>query len=60
MGNNLDSENINTFSEQDICLRYITPAIEKAGWDKVQIRRELTLTAGILRGPPLACKFVHQ
>ncbi|MFN2111352.1 MAG: type I restriction endonuclease, partial [Anaerolineae bacterium] len=39
-------------SEQDICLRFITPAIEKAGWDRTQIRRELTLTAGrvIVRG----------
>ncbi len=39
-------------SEQDICMRYITPAIEAAGWSKSQIRREYTLTAGrvIVRG----------
>ncbi len=40
-------------SEQDICLRYITPAIENAGWDKMkQIRTEYTFTDGqiIVRG----------
>jgi type I restriction enzyme, R subunit len=40
-------------SEQDICLRYITPAIESAGWDKMkQIRAEYTFTDGqvIVRG----------
>lgn len=40
-------------SEQDICLRYITPAIEVAGWDKMkQIRTEYTFTDGqvIVRG----------
>lgn len=34
-------------SEQDICLRYITPALEKAGWDKMkQIQMEYTFTDG--------------
>ncbi len=33
-------------SEQDICLRYITPAIEQAGWAKDQIRCEYTFTNG--------------
>ena len=39
-------------SEEDIKLRYITPAIQKAGWDNKQIRMEYTFTAGriILRG----------
>lgn len=40
-------------SEQDICLRYITPAMESAGWDKMkQIRTEYTFTDGqiIVRG----------
>ena len=40
-------------SEQDICLRYITPAIESAGWDKMkQIRTEYSFTDGqvIVRG----------
>jgi len=34
-------------SEEDIKLKYITPAIEKAGWDKnSQIRMEYTFTQG--------------
>lgn len=40
-------------SEQDICLRYITPALEDSGWDKMkQIRTEYTFTDGqiIVRG----------
>ncbi|MDN3205937.1 EcoAI/FtnUII family type I restriction enzme subunit R [Algoriphagus sediminis] len=35
------------FSEIDICMKYITPAIQKAGWDiKKQVRREVTFTDG--------------
>ena len=39
-------------SETDICDRCITPALEEAGWQKGQIRREYTLTQGriIVRG----------
>ena len=39
-------------SEEDIKLRFITPAIQNAGWDNKQIRMEYTFTAGriILRG----------
>lgn len=40
-------------SEQDVCLRYITPALERSGWDKMtQIRTEYTFTAGrvLVRG----------
>lgn len=40
-------------SEQDICLRFITPALESSGWDKMkQIRTEYTFTDGqiIVRG----------
>ena len=34
-------------SERDICTKYITPAIERAGWDRMrQIREEVTFTAG--------------
>lgn len=33
-------------SEEDVKMRYITPAIEKAGWNKNQIRCEYTFTAG--------------
>jgi type I restriction enzyme, R subunit len=39
--------NKNQMSEIDICMKYITPAIEKAGWnvDK-QVRREVSFTDG--------------
>lgn len=40
-------------SERDICTKYITPALVKAGWDiKNQIREEVTFTDGrvIVRG----------
>jgi type I restriction enzyme R subunit len=35
------------FSERDICTKYITPAIEKAGWDKLtQFKEEVYFTDG--------------
>lgn len=40
-------------SEQDICTKFITPAIQQSGWDiQKQIRQEYTFTAGriIVRG----------
>jgi len=40
-------------SERDICTKYITPALERAGWDIfTQVREEFTLTNGriIVRG----------
>lgn len=40
-------------SERDICTKYITPSLVKAGWDiKTQIREEVTFTDGrvIVRG----------
>lgn len=42
-----------SLTEQDICTRYITPAVERAGWDiQTQVFREYPLTAGriIVRG----------
>ena len=42
-----------TLSERDICTKYITPAIQQAGWDvHRQIREEVSFTAGrvIVRG----------
>ena len=42
-----------TLSERDICTKYITPALEKAGWDThIQLREEFPLTNGrvIVRG----------
>ena len=41
------------FSERDICTKFITPAILRAGWDlHTQIREEVTFTKGriIVRG----------
>src|SRR4051794_9057824 len=42
-----------SLSETDICDLFITPNIQKAGWDPItQIRREVTLTPGpiVVRG----------
>lgn len=44
-------------SERDICTKFITPALEQAGWDKMfQIREEVTFTKGpiIVRGALVA------
>ncbi len=41
------------FSERDICTKYITPSLERSGWDIVtQIREEFPLTKGriLVRG----------
>ncbi len=40
-------------SERDICTKFITPALEQAGWDvATQVREEFSLTRGriIVRG----------
>ncbi|MCW6051858.1 hypothetical protein QUB60_29980 [Microcoleus sp. A2-C5] len=40
-------------SERDICTKYITPALEGAGWDiETQVREEFSITNGriIVRG----------
>ncbi len=40
-------------TERDICTKYITPALERAGWDSAtQVREEFPLTKGriIVRG----------
>ncbi len=42
------------FSERDICTKYITPSLERSGWDiATQIREEFVLTKGrvLVRGP---------
>lgn len=43
-----------SLSEQDICTKYITPALEEAGWDikSFQIRQEVSFTKGkvLVRG----------
>jgi type I site-specific restriction endonuclease len=34
-------------SERDICTKFITPAVKRAGWDELtQIREEVSLTKG--------------
>ena len=40
-------------SERDICTKFITPAVKKAGWDeRTQVREEVSFTKGriIVRG----------
>ncbi len=40
-------------SERDICTKFITPALRRAGWDEMsQIREEVSFTRGriIVRG----------
>lgn len=40
----MDKESL---TEQDICSKYVLPAIEYSGWDKInQIREQVTFTAG--------------
>uniref|UniRef100_UPI0032178F23 EcoAI/FtnUII family type I restriction enzme subunit R n=1 Tax=uncultured Draconibacterium sp. TaxID=1573823 RepID=UPI0032178F23 len=40
----MDKKNM---SERDICTKFITPAVEKAGWDKLtQLKEEVTFTDG--------------
>lgn len=49
----MDSKEKKKLSESDICDLFITPAINKAGWEPMtQIRREVTLTPGpvVVRG----------
>jgi len=49
----MDSAEKRKLSETDICDLFITPAIQKAGWNPIsQIRREVTLTPGpvVVRG----------
>jgi len=36
----------NELSERDICTKYITPALDRAGWALNQFREEVDLTTG--------------
>ena len=54
-------------SERDVCTKFITPAIETAGWDvQTQVREEVTLTPGkvvvrgklVFRGPSKRADYV--
>src|SRR5256886_11051625 len=45
--------NKNLLSERDICTKFITPAVKRAGWDEIsQIREQVHFTKGriIVRG----------
>jgi type I restriction enzyme, R subunit len=45
--------NKTSLSERDICTKFITPALRRAGWDEItQIREEVSFTKGriIVRG----------
>jgi len=36
-------------SERDICTKFITPALRRAGWDEMlQIREEVSFTKGLI------------
>jgi type I restriction enzyme R subunit len=53
MGGAMTNKEKQALSESDICVLFITPAIEAAGLDPfTQIRREVTLTPGpvVVRG----------
>ena len=56
MSNDEQKPNKKALSESDICDRYITPAIERAGWTNSQWRREFSFTDGkmIVRGKMVA------
>lgn len=46
-----------TLSEADIRTKYITPAIEQSGWDKMsQMREEYSITAGRIIARGQVCK----
>ena len=53
LGKNLNNMDKKSLSERDICTKFITPALRKAGWDEMaQIREEVSFTKGriIVRG----------
>ncbi|QEL15132.1 hypothetical protein [Limnoglobus roseus] len=40
-----------SLSERDICTKFITPAVKRAGWDEMaQIREEVSFTKGRITG----------
>ena len=57
---------MHTYSEEDTKLRFITPVIEKAGWNKTQMRLEYSYTNGEIkvkgtqttRGKKKRCDYV--
>ena len=47
-------------SEEDIKARYITPAVENAGWDKKQIRYEYILSSKVYKEQDNIVGYVRQ
>ena len=59
----MNSPDKKTLSEHDICTKFITPAVEKAGWDVLlQVREEVYFTKGriIVRGNPKFFRMQHM
>lgn len=61
------SINKKSLTERDICSKFITPAIQQAGWDlQTQVREELSFTAGqilvqgkiVKRGTPKRADYI--
>ena len=53
----VDSMDKRSLSERDICTKFITPALRKAGWDEMaQTLEEVSFTKGpiIVRGKPVS------
>lgn len=47
IGSGIMGNSKHQLSERDICTKFITPAIKRAGWDiQGQVREEYPLTAG--------------
>jgi type I restriction enzyme R subunit len=45
-----DTPNKKSFNEQEICTKYVTPALTAAGWDLiVQIREQVAYTKGRIK-----------
>ena len=49
-------------SERDICTKFITPAIQQAGWEQHQFREEVNLTDGrvMVRGKLASLLFCFK
>ena len=53
----VDGMDKRSLSERDICTKFITPALRKAGWDEMaQTLEEVSFTKGpiIVRGKPVS------
>jgi type I restriction enzyme R subunit len=46
VGNPEDRVDKHDLNERDICTKFITPAMQQAGWELHQFRQEVSLTEG--------------